>query len=390
MNRTELLEPAHSKVKVTANARILHVIPNSDFRTGGLEYASIRLAHEQAREGLLVYIMEVKQSIRAQASWWCKSVKYINHDSSLGSFRNLLLFRRFLLEFNPIVHFHGVWSHRYIPYFILVMLSKSFFIVSPHGSFEAGALRQKFFKKYIARKLFLNHILRKATELWACSQKEYNSLKREFPKIPVTVVPIGIDIPDKIDRYVDNGHRQSKVILVISRLTHGKGLLNLVKAWSFIRDDDWRIVLAGPDSEGYKKIIEREISHLNLERFFSFTGYVDNDQRDALYRSADFFVLPSLSENFGIVIAEALSFGLPVLTTNETPWGYVGLERGCLCVDTNPNALSSGLRVLMGLTKSEKVNLANAGRSFVLENFSWKSIVKISINRIATIKEIEG
>ena len=116
MNRTELLEPAHSKVKVTANARILHVIPNSDFRTGGLEYASIRLAHEQAREGLLVYIMEVKQSIRAQASWWCKSVKYINHDSSLGYFRNLLLFRRFLLEFNPIVHFHGVWSHRY-PFF---------------------------------------------------------------------------------------------------------------------------------------------------------------------------------------------------------------------------------------------------------------------------------
>ena len=157
-------------------------------------------------------------------------------------------------------------------------------------------------------------------------------------------------------------------------------MLNLVNAWNLIQDKSWQIIIAGPDENNYKRVIEREIDKLDLTNFFSFPGYVDIQQRDLLYRDADIFVLPSLSENFGIVVAEAMSYGVPVLTTNETPWPFVGVERGCLCVDTDPIAISKGLIILMGLTESERHEIGEAAKVFIRSNFIWEKIVQISKN----------
>lgn len=369
-----------------ANTVVLHIVPDGDWASGGVAYAAIRLAHEQARIGLDVYILELDPSRRISASWWCGNIKYIDFDGYHGAWKRFVSLRNFLLKNQPVVHFHGVWSPRFLPYFILAIFTKRYFIVSPHGSFELGALNQKFLKKYLARKIYLDRILSRTSYFWACSEKECVSLNREFPKVPVNIVPIGIDMPDMASSVnVEKQINKRKVILVISRLNPGKGVLNLVKAWYLIQDLNWRVIIAGPDENNYKKIIEREIANLNLTQFFSFPGYVNTEQRDALYRSADIFVLPSLSENFGIVVAEAMSYGVPVLTTNETPWAYVGLERGCLCVDTDPQALSKGLNILINLTETEKNKVGLAAQIFIRENFIWEKIVQISKNSLMNL-----
>ena len=363
------------------NTVILHIVPNGDWASDGIAYASIRLAHEQARVGLDVYILEIDSRRHVSASWWCNNVKYIDFDRHHGFFKSFVNFHNFLLRNKPVVHFHGVWIPLYLPYFILTLFTKSPFIVSPHGSFEAGALNQNFLKKYLVRKIFLDRILMRAVNFWACSVKERESVNREFPKVPVNIVPIGIDMPDiRRSLNVASHLGERKVILAINRISPGKGLLNLVNAWNLIQDKSWQIIIAGPDENNYKRVIEREIDKLDLTNFFSFPGYVDIQQRDLLYRDADIFVLPSLSENFGIVVAEAMSYGVPVLTTNETPWPFVGVERGCLCVDTDPIAISKGLIILMGLTESERHEIGEAAKVFIRSNFIWEKIVQISKN----------
>jgi glycosyltransferase involved in cell wall biosynthesis len=360
-----------------AQIDVLHIIPNGNLESGGLAYASIRLAHEQASAGMNVNVFEVNPSKRTHAAWWCENVKYLDFDEGGGIYKRFRDLHIFLTKKNLIVHFHGVWSPQYLPYFLLVLFTKSLFIVSPHGSFESGALSQKYLKKYISRKIYLDRILSKSAAFWACSEKESISINREFPGAHVDIVPIGIDVPNttsSVSIIKQQDHR--KRILVISRLNPGKGILNLVNAWNLIRDESWQIIIAGPDENNYRQKIEHEIANLNLTHFFSFSGYVDYRQREALYKSSDFFVLPSLSENFGIVVAEAMSYGLPVLTTNETPWTYVGLERGCLCVGTDPEELSVGLRLLMNLSASDKSNIGLAAQLFIQENFSWKKIVQ--------------
>ena len=358
---------------------VLHVIPNGDLASGGLAYASIRLAHEQARAGVLVYVLEVDSQKHFIAPWWCDNVKYIDFHECRGVLRRIVNLLKFLVKYRPVVHFHGVWYPQYFPYFLLALLTNRPFIISPHGNLEPGALKQKFLKKYLARKLYFDRIVSRAAALWACSEKELTNLKREFPKVRAEIVSIGVDIPPltvaaEVDAQID----QCKVMLVVSRLSPGKGLLNLVYAWNLIQDEGWRIIIAGPDENNYQKKIELEIGKLNLPHFFSFPGYIDTKQRDALYRHADIFVLPSLSENFGIVVAEAMSYGVPVLTTNETPWTYVGLERGCLCVGTAPSEIAQGLRTIMNLSEDDIKTVGKAARLFISKNFTWNKIAQNS------------
>ena len=363
---------------------IIHIVPNGDITSGGLAYASIRLAHEQARIGLNVSILEIDSSKRVKAEWWSDKIKYLDANNAVEIIKRFYLFRKWIVNNQVILHFHGVWYPRYLPFFLLAITTKTIFVISPHGNFEAGALRQKFLKKYIARKIYFNRVLSRASALWACSEKERSSLKSHFPKVRVDVVPIGVDIPNQLHgtkpRMLYDGR---KIMLVISRLNEGKGLINLINAWDKIRDEGWIIIIAGPDEGNFRKKLEKTINQHNLNRFFILPGYINPDERSAYYRGADFFVLPSLSENFGIVVVEAMSHGIPVLTTNETPWEYVGIERGCFCVGTSSDELAAGLRVMMNLDGQVRQGISQAARSFVVANFNWPKVAKIAKEKVA-------
>jgi glycosyltransferase involved in cell wall biosynthesis len=365
---------------------VLHIVPNGDLASGGLAYASIRLAHEQAREGVDVYVIEVDSSKHRKSSWWCDKVIYLNFKKDQSIIKKFANLWKFIANRHIVMHFHGVWYPQYISYFFLAFITNSPIIISPHGNLEPSALRQKFLKKYLARKLYFNRIVSHARVLWACSEKERSNLQREFHKVDVDIVPIGVDVPQIfLSGRIGRSNENYKKILVVSRLNPGKGLLNLVHAWKLIQDENWHIIIAGPDENNFQRKLEDEVKKLNLTRFFTFTGYVDAVQRDALYRQADIFILPSLSENFGIVVAEAMSYGIPVITTNETPWASVGLERGCLCVGTSPENLSCALMHIISLPEDVRLKIGTAGRLFITNNFSWDKIAEYSRNQVKNL-----
>src|SRR5208282_2025230 len=124
-----------------------------------------------------------------------------------------------------------------------------------------------------------------------------------------------------------------RTVLFLSRIHPKKGLLDLVEAWAGIQRPEaggqwsavggqpkWRVVVAGGDENGHLAEVKAEIRKQKLESSFEFIGEVADEMKWDLYQSADLFVLPTKSENFGIVIAEALACGVPVITTRGTPW----------------------------------------------------------------------
>jgi glycosyltransferase involved in cell wall biosynthesis len=119
--------------------------------------------------------------------------------------------------------------------------------------------------------------------------------------------------------------------------------------------------------------IRREVSRRSVDDLFIYTGPVDGDEKQRLFESAHVFVLPSYSENFGIVNAEALAAGLPVITTTATPWREIE-EEGCgWWIDPNADALTQALRVATEANPDDLRRMGVRGRHLIQSRYSWAS-----------------
>ena len=92
--------------------------------------------------------------------------------------------------------------------------------------------------------------------------------------------------------------------------------------------------------------------------------------------SADAFLLPSHSENFGIVVAEALAHGVPVLTTTATPWQALESEHCGRWIDDTPEAIAKALDIALSLPDAERAAMGARGRAWMRRDFSWNRIAK--------------
>ena len=93
----------------------------------------------------------------------------------------------------------------------------------------------------------------------------------------------------------------------------------LVEAWARVRPQGWQLTVAGPDEAGHKAEIERAVAAAGLAELVTFAGPLYGEVKEAALLGADLLVLPSYSESFGMVVAEALAHGVPVLATTGTP-----------------------------------------------------------------------
>ncbi|MEA2113924.1 MAG: glycosyltransferase, partial [Thermodesulfobacteriota bacterium] len=245
-------------------------------------------------------------------------------------------------------------------------------VISPRGMLEPWARSYRSFKKTIAWYLYQRRDLQAAAVLHATSQQEAENLQALGLSIPIAVIPNGVDLPD----IPVPGTRKSKTktALFLSRVHPIKGLVNLVQAWATIRPAGWQMLIAGPDEGGHQAEVEQEIIRQGLTDTFKFIGPVADEDKWELYRSSDLFVLPTFSENFGIVIAEALASEVPVITTRGTPWQELETHNCGWWVDIGVEPLAKALEETINLSPEERQAMGRRGRLLVAQNYSWDKI----------------
>ena len=131
--------------------------------------------------------------------------------------------------------------------------------------------------------------------------------------------------------------------------------------------------LVGPDDRGHLLEVEKLAKEMGLMGSIEFIGEVNGARKDQIYREADLFVLPTYSENFGLVIAEALSYGIPVITTRGTPWSSL-LKYNCgWWIDIGVNPLATALSSAMALTDQDRLRMGSNGRNYI-QSYDWDAI----------------
>lgn len=124
---------------------------------------------------------------------------------------------------------------------------------------------------------------------------------------------------EKIKKVKEKYKLPDEYILYIGTMQPRKNLPILIEGYSKLKQDNIKLVLAGGRGHNYDTRINEAIKQYNLEDRVVFPGFIDEEDKAALMRSARVFCFPSLYEGFGIPILEAMSVGTPVIASDIAP-----------------------------------------------------------------------
>lgn len=363
--------------------KVLHVITSLSRSAGGPARSVQGLVAGLGSAGVEAWLLALHPSEKP----WVDGV---------GHFINAKPFEETLLNVKPeIVHLHGVWSPDIHRCAVICRRRKIPYVIAPRGMLEPWSLQQKWLKKRIARFLYQDRDLKKSAALHATAESEAEQFRKLGFKNYCIVSPNGVNLPEgKVERVSGSERRRA---LFVSRMHQKKGVLELVESWGRVKPQDWVCELVytlnGDEEKAYEARVKARVKELGLEDHFIFTGALDDEKKWEAYARADLFVLPTYSENFGIVVAEALWAGVPVITTQGTPWQELELRKCGWWIDLPTgnglakwDALDAALKeaTILGSTPTPS-NLTSLpcmgenGHRLVEENYTWGAVCKAMV-----------
>ena len=270
-----------------------------------------------------------------------------------------------------IIHIHGIWTPPVVAAGLQAIRSGLPFVVSPHGMLLAPALQRHWVRKRVALALAVRRILQSARLVHAASDAEAEAVRRVAPRAKTVTIPFGVELPGP--RATAPGPRP-KTMGYLGRLAAGKNLELFVRAWAAERPAGWRLCIAGPDEAGLRARLERMAASLGLHEAISIEGPVPRHDVGRFLTGLAVFVQPSVSENFGLAVAEALASATPVITTTGTPWAGVSLHGCGWYVPPTEAALRGAIAEAVGSPLDSLAAMGARGAEWMAAEYSWAAI----------------
>lgn len=280
-------------------------------------------------------------------------------------------FRIYLEKENPdIVHINGIWSPLNWGFQKVAQELKIKVVMSPHGMLESWILKRNPLKKKIALFLFQNQAIKKADHIHATAPMEAENIQALGFNNLITIIPNGIDLSEITQVKTLYG---SKKIIFLSRIHPKKGIEILLQAWRNCDTTGWTLEIAGNGDQNYIEALNQSAQDLNNIHFVG--AKYGKDKWDFL-RSADLMVLPTHSENFGIVVAEALAVGVPVITTQGTPWEDLEVQQCGWWINLSVTNLENTLVKAFNTPAKVLETMGKNGRKLIEDKYDIKAIGK--------------
>lgn len=287
-----------------------------------------------------------------------------------------------------VVHTHGIWTYtsRVVNRWRAHKGGPT--VVTPHGSLDAWALKRSRWKKRLALWLYERENLHRASCLHALSQREVEGFRAYGLANPIAIIPNGISedwlastgdasrFRDKFDLTTE-----MRVMLFLSRITPKKGLPMLLQAMASLQQQlgDWKLVIAGVDEFGHQPEVEALVRQLGLQPYVQFVGPLyGQDKRDA-FAAAELFVLPSHSEGAPVVILEALGAGVPVLTTQASPWQELVTHQCGWWTEISQDAIADALHDAFQQSPATLRAMGARGKQLIRARYTWTFIAQMTI-----------
>ena len=278
-----------------------------------------------------------------------------------------------MVKWADVVHLTGTYSFPTLPTLAACRSLGRPIVWSPRGALQAteqwsGVRRPR---AKAAFEALCRMAMPAQAVLHVTAEMEREASVKRLPGISIAVIPNGVDIPGELpDRVWRPGGRLR--LLYISRLDPKKGLENLLGAMSML-PAHFTLDIYGTGDEVYERSLKVRVAEMGLGPRVTFHGHVLNAAKTKAFVEADLFVLPSFSENFGMVVAEALAHGVPVVTSHATPWKEVETVGCGLWVDNRPDSIAEAI---LELSVGDLEAMGRRGRLWMMGQFSWKGVAR--------------
>lgn len=362
--------------------RICHVVPSLEERHGGPSKSVRALANHLAGPDCAVELLATEETPGATATGATDraSIRLFPRVAPRWLSRSPELRRHLLASPADALHHHSLWllplryaseaaRRRSIP-----------LVISPRGMMSGWAWTHRRWRKLIAQALVHPGAFTQAAGWHATSPAEADDIRRLGFRQPVCVSPNGVALPaaDALSAareawwQAEPSLRQRPVALFYSRLHRKKRVRELLDLWLSRPRGDWLLLVAGVPEEFAAAELQAEVAARGGSES---VRVVDSTGRPPPYAVASLFLLPSHSENFGLVIAEALAAGLPALVTDTTPWSGLADKGAGWCVPWD--CFGPQLDEALALGPDELAAAGRRGRAWMERDFSWPAAAQL-------------
>ena len=356
--------------------RVSHIVPSLDSRYGGPSRSARALANHLAAAGETVELLTTADDGRPVApqpgdvadirTFPCVTPQWLTRSPALSRH----------LEAAPVdcIHHHSLWLLTLRYAHAAARRHGVPLVISPRGMMSGWAYQHRRWRKVLAE-LFVHPGAFTDTAGWhATSPEEAEDIRRLGFKQPVCISPNGVDLPSADElaaaRSVWNelcpATCTRPVALFYSRFHRKKRVRELVDLWLSAPRGDWLLLIAGVPEDYTAAEVDGWLTTANAR---GKIAVFDGAGRPPPYAVASLFVLPSHSENFGLVIAEALAAGVPALVTDTTPWKELATTGSGWCVPWEQ--FGAALAAALATAPAELSAMGARGRSWVARDFSW-------------------
>lgn len=280
-----------------------------------------------------------------------------------------------------VISLQGIWMYSSAQIGRWARRKSISYMITAHGNFNPIALKVSAWKKGIARKLYVENLIKGAACFQAANEAEYRAMRNFGITKPICVIPNGINLPNleetqEIEPVLPQSLLDKRTCLYVGRLHPIKGLEELLTAWSRLKHFhyDWQLVIAGPDSHGYRSKLETLITQEEIEDSVHLIGYVSDKEKAAWFRSSDLYILPSHSEGFAMTPLEAMSYGIPALLTPACNFPEAFEAGGALRITPIVEGICEGLEYMCAQSREDLCKMGAKARELIRERYNWDVI----------------
>jgi glycosyltransferase involved in cell wall biosynthesis len=269
-----------------------------------------------------------------------------------------------------VIHLTSVYSFPTLPALLLARLLGKPVVWSPRGSLQRWEGSSRVVLKRIWEGACRLLAPRKVV-LHVTSEDEATQSAEKMPSARTIVITNGIHVNGAGRRDPGSFLPDGVLRLVfIGRIHPIKGLENLLSACHLLQMK-WTLCIAGTGEPEYMQGLQSRITPAQFQSRIRMLGPILGLEKDILLENSDLLVLPSHSENFGMVVAEALAQGVPVIASRGTPWQGLEAHHCGVWTANDPPSLAAAIESAAGMPLWQ---MGEAGREWMLKEFSWQGV----------------